>query len=240
MKEIQTIFSYLGGSHAYGLNNKDSDVDERGIFVNTEPSKIYGLETHEHQENKETDTFYMELRKFLKLLQKGNTQATEALFVTDHILKTTDDFKYIQENKMQLLGSETLYKTLRGYIQGEKSLIIGHPLGKFLGEKRKTAITQYGYSYRNAVHAIRLLRCGILFFTTDKYPVNILREDLIFGDMMKDIKNNPQNHKVNDLLDLISTLEVTLNKAFEERSINHVFNMDCAVEICRRSYKKYL
>ena len=239
MQKIEKIFSYLGGSHAYGLNNAESDRDERGIFTNTERSKIYGLETHEHQEERVTDTFYFELRKFLRLLQKGNTQALEALFTKENILLETKQSEFIRENKKDLLDSETVYKTLRGYAQGEKHIITGQTHGK-LGEKRKQAIEKYGYSYRNAVHAIRLLRCGIIFFETDEYPVNIVKDDKEFGVLTKNIKNNPQDHNVNTLLSLIAELEVKLTKTFNDRSVNHTFNMDYAVEICHFCYRDYL
>ena len=45
----------LGGSTAFGLNTPESDVDYRGVFVNTEPSKILGLEKLDHIQKQETD-----------------------------------------------------------------------------------------------------------------------------------------------------------------------------------------
>lgn len=238
MNEIHKIYSYLGGSHAYGLNNENSDRDERGVFLNTKKSEIFGLETHEHQENKVTDTFYFELRNFLKLARKGNTQVLEALFNTNHIL-TTDQFNIIKASRRSLLDSETIFKTLRGYSQGEKNIIIGANTGK-LGEKRKSAIEKYGYSYRNVVHCLRLLRCGIIFFQTDNYPVNIVEGDKELGPLIKDIKNNPGNHKLPDLLEEITRQDELLKKSFDDRATNYEFDVNIAAEICNYCYKPFL
>lgn len=240
MNEIHKIYSYLGGSHAYGLNNEASDTDERGVFLNTKKSQIFGLETHEHQEDKATDTFYFELRNFLKLARKGNTQVLEALFhPISEALFYTDEFFLIKQEAEHLLDSETIFKTLRGYSQGEKNIIIGTNTGK-LGEKRKSAIEKYGYSYRNVVHCLRLLRCGILFFQMDFYPVNIVKLDKEFGPLIKDIKNNPENHKLEELLKIIDSQDKLLEESFAKRAANYKFDVNVAAEICNVLYKPFL
>ena len=238
MQEIYKICTYLGGSHAYGLNNSNSDRDERGVFLNTKKSEIFGLETHEHQEEKKSDIFYFELRNFLKLARKGNTQVLEALFIENYIY-TSYEFNLVKEHRNSLLDSITIYKTLRGYTQGEKNIINGSNTGK-LGEKRKAAIEKYGYSYRNAVHALRLTRCGILFFETDNYPVNIVLKDAEFGSLIKDIKNNPQNHKKEDILEEINKQELRLERSFNERNKNYEFDIDVASDICSACYKNFI
>lgn len=238
MQEIHKIYSYLSGSHAYGLNNQDSDRDERGVFLNTRKSQIFGLESHEHQENKETDTFYFELRNFLKLARKGNTQVLEALFNENYLL-ITDEWRSIQSQKYSLLDSSTIFKTLRGYSQGEKNIIIGANTGK-LGEKRKSAIEKYGYSYRNVVHCLRLLRCGIIFFLTNTYPVNIVDTDKDFGPIIKSIKNTPENHKLPELLQIIEMQDLLLEDSFNNRSVDYKFDVDVAAEICHSCYKQFL
>ena len=42
-KVMKMLVKTLGGSTAYGLNTPESDLDYRGVFVNTDPSKILGL-----------------------------------------------------------------------------------------------------------------------------------------------------------------------------------------------------
>lgn len=238
MQEIYKIYSYLGGSHAYGLNNENSDIDERGVFLNTKKSQIFGLETHEHQEDKATDTFYFELRNFLRLARKGNTQVLEALFNSNFLFQT-DEFRKVLTQKHKLLDSETIFKTLRGYSQGEKNIIIGTNTGK-LGEKRKSAIEKYGYSYRNVVHCLRLLRCGIVFFETGFYPVDIVKGDKDYGPLIKSIKNTPQEHKLSELLRIIECQDILLEEAFKNRAVNYIFNMNVAAEICLSCYRPFL
>jgi predicted nucleotidyltransferase len=46
---MKLLCEYLGGSHLYGTNTPDSDIDTRGVFMNTDPSKILGLDRFDHE-----------------------------------------------------------------------------------------------------------------------------------------------------------------------------------------------
>lgn len=63
---MKMLVKALGGSTAYGLNTPESDLDYRGVFINTDSSKILGLERMDHIQKQETDDIvYYEIRKFL-------------------------------------------------------------------------------------------------------------------------------------------------------------------------------
>lgn len=69
---MEFLVKYLGGSHSYGLNTESSDLDYRGVFANTEISKILGLDRFDHQDNRKgADESYFEVRNFLNLLRRG-------------------------------------------------------------------------------------------------------------------------------------------------------------------------
>lgn len=238
---MKIIARYENGSKAYGLNNENSDKDEAFVFLNTDISKILGTERHDHQ-NKLDDTIDsvgFELRHFLNLLKRGNTICLETLHNSVWLEKTAE-FDLIQNNKKLLLDSEKIYKCFKGYSYSERNLIFGRAhLGR-IGEKRKNAIGKFGYSYRNASHCMRLIRTAIIFFTNDYFPVNIVEADKEYGDLIKDIKFNPQNYKPETLEKQLIQLEKDLDLAFENRKANYKYNDEVANMICYELYMPIL
>ena len=51
----QVMFLTIGGSHAYGTNVEGSDVDIRGVALNTE-HELLGMDTFDHWVDETTDT----------------------------------------------------------------------------------------------------------------------------------------------------------------------------------------
>lgn len=68
----------LGGSHAYGTSNSNSDIDFRGITLNT-PSDLLGLTEFEQYEDDHTDTVIYSFNKIVKLLLECNPNTCEIL-----------------------------------------------------------------------------------------------------------------------------------------------------------------
>lgn len=68
----------LGGSHAYGTNVEGSDVDIRGIALNSK-SDILGSSNFEQVVNEATDTTIYSVRKIISLLTSCNPNTIEML-----------------------------------------------------------------------------------------------------------------------------------------------------------------
>ncbi len=68
----------LGGSHAYGTDNEDSDIDIRGVALPL-PSDLLGLTTFEQYEDVHTDTVVYSFGKMVKLLLECNPNTCEIL-----------------------------------------------------------------------------------------------------------------------------------------------------------------
>lgn len=68
----------LGGSHAYGTNNENSDVDFRGITLNM-PSDLLGLTEFGQYEDDGTDTVIYAFNKIVRLLLECNPNTCEIL-----------------------------------------------------------------------------------------------------------------------------------------------------------------
>ncbi len=57
----------------YGLDTLESDVDTRGVFLYTDPSKILGLGRQEILKKESEDFLMFELVHFLRSLARTNT-----------------------------------------------------------------------------------------------------------------------------------------------------------------------
>ena len=72
------IILTLGGSHAYGTNNQDSDLDIRGCALNSK-MQILTNENFEQFINEETDTTIYSFNKLISLLSNVNPNTIELL-----------------------------------------------------------------------------------------------------------------------------------------------------------------
>ncbi len=109
-----------------------------------------------------------------------------------------------------------------------------------MGEKRKASIEKYGYSHRNAVHALRLLRAGIIFFQTNFFPVNIVNEDKQFGQIIKQVKIKPETFNKSEINILCKEQEQILDNSFENRDKDYKFNAEKANELIYEAYMPIL
>lgn len=68
----------LAGSYSYGTNNENSDIDIRGVTLNTKED-ILGLEDYEQYVDDNTDTVIYTFNKLVRLLTEGNPNVIELL-----------------------------------------------------------------------------------------------------------------------------------------------------------------
>lgn len=68
----------LGGSHAYGTENENSDLDVRGVATNSKRNILIGADFEQFVET-ETDTIIYSFDKIVKLLCSCNPNTIEIL-----------------------------------------------------------------------------------------------------------------------------------------------------------------
>lgn len=114
-------YEYIRGSHAYGLNTPDSDVDMGGVFI-CPMEMLLGLRSNyiEQVADEKNDTVYYEFGRWIELLLKANPTALESLFVPDRCI-IGDVHPAIQEiiDHRDMFLSKECFKTLCGYAHSQ-------------------------------------------------------------------------------------------------------------------------
>jgi len=145
------------GSHLYGCAVATSDEDTRGLVV--PPAEyLLGRKNWEQHETKDPDCVIWNFAKFFNLLERFSPNTAEILFAPqEHIIEITEVGQMMIDNK-HLFVSKQLIKPMQGFAFGEwkKAVEYFEQLRK-LGAQRKEHIAKFGYSVKNAYHAVRLL-----------------------------------------------------------------------------------
>jgi len=233
---MQIVCKCLGGSHSYGLNTPESDIDIRGVFVNTDYKHIISLGSHEHQKGESDDTMMYEIRKFVELLRNGNTGALEILFNTNWIdIDPLFKLRFC-DNAMRLIDSHKLYKCLKGYAQHELKLAMGLRPG-VIGHKRCEAVKKYGFSPKNFCQLFRLLMVGEIFFNTNDFVVDCRNfPDKRYYEFLMSVKTTPEKHTIGVLRSHFDTFERKLDEAYNTRIKTFVFDNEYISEILLKTY----
>jgi predicted nucleotidyltransferase len=99
----------LGGSHAYGTNIEGSDVDIRGIAINTK-EEILGGGGFQQVVDETTDTTIYSLNKIISLLSNCNPNTIELLGLKpEHYLYLSPVGKELLDNRKMFLSKRALY-----------------------------------------------------------------------------------------------------------------------------------
>lgn len=103
------MFLTIGGSHAYGTNVEGSDVDIRGVALNTE-HELLGMDTFDHWVDETTDTTVFSFNKAVKLMCSGNPNMLEQLGnVDDLVISYHPATKLLMDNKKLFLSRQVVY-----------------------------------------------------------------------------------------------------------------------------------
>lgn len=81
------IYKFIRGSHAFGLNKENSDIDYGGVYLNNTDSILgFGDNFPDEVKDEKGDATYYSLKKFMHLLMNSNPNALEALFVPERCI----------------------------------------------------------------------------------------------------------------------------------------------------------
>lgn len=104
----------LGGSYSYGTNNENSDIDVRGITLNSK-SDLIGMTSFEQYIDEYTDTTIYSFNKMINLLLSCNPNTIEILGLKkEHYLYVNDIGKDLINNKKMFLSKRAV-RSFGGY-----------------------------------------------------------------------------------------------------------------------------
>jgi uncharacterized protein len=143
----RVILRCVIGSRAYGLDDVNSDIDRRGVYL--PPAELhwslYGVPGQ--LENDATQEAYWELQKFIILALKSNPNVLEC-FYTPIIETATPLARELLDIKGAFL-SRLVYQTYNGYVMSQF-------------KKMQADIRNHGQvKWKHVMHLIRLLLSGI-------------------------------------------------------------------------------
>ena len=108
----------LGGSHAYGTSTETSDLDVRGVAVNSKSEILLGKD-FEQVVNVDTDTTIYSLKKIVQLLCNCNPNTIEMLGLKkEHYLYLSPFGEMLLNNSHAFLSKKAVY-TFGGYANSQ-------------------------------------------------------------------------------------------------------------------------
>lgn len=108
------ILLTCGGSHAYGTNHENSDLDIRGISIER-PNEIFGLSNFEQFINEPTDTTIYGLKKVFSLFLNCNPNTIEMLGTKDSQLFVCNKYGKMLRDNANIFLSKKVIGSFGGY-----------------------------------------------------------------------------------------------------------------------------
>ena len=112
-----------------------------------------------------------EVRKFLRLLMKGNPNVLVLLWLRpEDYTRITAQGQMLIDNRA-MFSTAAVFNSFVGYAHGQLHKMTNLACEGYMGQKRKGLVQKYGYDTKNAAHCIRILRMGIEFLKTGEFQV---------------------------------------------------------------------
>jgi len=125
-KGFRLLSKFRAGSHLYGTNTPDSDIDTRGVFVASLEYFLGFAKRAERFSDKVTDTEYHSIQHFFKLALKCNPNIIEYFFIPDsQMITSSKEWDLIVENRNLFISSKAKY-TFTGYAFSQMKRIKNH------------------------------------------------------------------------------------------------------------------
>lgn len=227
MAQDNLIFKIRTGSHMYGTNTPDSDIDHIGVCI---PPKDFVLGTYKFEQYEErtnpsdsdkkntkadSDLTIYSLQKYIKLLADNNPNILETVYAPEDCIVYCDDLGRDLLKSRGLFISKRAYYKFMGYaVAQKKKLLTKEPVGL-----RSRIVEKHGIDTKYAAHLIRLLLFGVELLRTGelKFPTEH-RKYLV------SIKNGewPLSH----IIDKATYLERWMEESFKTTSLPDTPNME--------------
>lgn len=194
------ILLTVGGSHAYGTQHENSDLDIRGCFLNNK-YEILTNHRYEQFDNTETDTVIYSFDKFLSLLTNCNPNVIESLGnKPEHYFYLSDIGKELLDNKHLFLSKKCI-QTFGGYANDQLRRL-SNISNRYVGQKENEkhildSINNARYSFPER------------YFTMHDNAIRLYLDDAIQEDFEQEIfmDINLSHYPLRDYAGIISEMQ---------------------------------
>lgn len=203
------LFVTFGGSHAYGLSGPTSDIDIRGVClnskddllgcgfldVNKDKNVVYDRYGFEQYNDVDTDTVIYSFNKFVKLIYNCNPNTIEMLgCLPEHYSMLSEAGKYLIDN-YEVFLSKKAYHSFAGYARGQFQRL-KNALGKdSFGEFSRTvsladSLLRLNKHLEEAYPGYNRDMLGVLITDMNGDPVIVNGVKAVSGDVKLIFNNN--------------------------------------------------
>lgn len=145
-QEGRLLYEYIRGSHLYGLNTPQSDVDTSGVYI-CRPDDLLGIYGYEAQvSDARHDNTWFEIGELIRLVMKSNPTMLEALFVPEDkiIGEVRPIMRLVLENRDKFI-SKQCFNPFYGYAKSQIEKARG--LNKKIVNPVTEHLTPYDFIY---------------------------------------------------------------------------------------------
>lgn len=185
------MYLTIGGSHAYGTNQEGSDVDIRGVALNSKED-LLGLGDFEHYVDQPTDTTVFSFNKAIKLMCQGNPNMLEQLGNDDSlVISYNPATKLLMNNKNLFLSKRVIYSFggFANQLMDKAEMRYKTERSGFLNED--AAARTKKRRNKGIMNVVRLYY--MLFDILEKGEINTYRKNEL--DILRAIRNGQYDYK---------------------------------------------
>lgn len=173
--EENLIFMTLAGSHMYGMNTPESDIDKRGVCVPPKNVVLGFAKNFEQQDYSGEDTVVYGLMKFMKLAVDCNPNIIELLFAPEQsILVTTPLWEELRARRHEFLSAQAYFK-FTGYATGQLKRIRTHRSWLLNPPSHKPTREEFGLEEKG--QGVRELSKGVDVAEIDPEVIRVIERE---------------------------------------------------------------
>lgn len=145
-QEGRLLYEYVRGSHLYGLNTPQSDVDTSGVYI-CRPDDLLGIYGYEAQvSDARHDNTWFEIGELIRLVMKSNPTMLEALFIPeDKIIGEVSPIMHLVLENRDKFISKQCFNPFYGYAKSQIEKARG--LNKKIVNPVTERLTPYDFIY---------------------------------------------------------------------------------------------
>ncbi len=211
MKNGKLLNAYISGSHLYGWESKDSDIDIRGCFIlNKEeflglskPKEVLEIKSVSNKgvaQEDNQDIVLFEIKKLISLALEGNCNILEEINANQFYKNA--DFVKLKQLVNNAFGKKGIYNSYRGMAKSNyKGFIL----------KGRNTIKKYLYVFRGLMAGIYCLQTGLIkpnieelnkhFKIKEVTKLLDIKRKGLENEPLKDLETGVLDDKIKDLFD---------------------------------------